>query len=177
MTAATTLRPPVAVYREEQNFSWWVYVLLALMAAVGAGFLAWHGRPPDPRPVGAGWSGQVPLAVAIGLVVPSVLVVGVLRMTTLVMPTECRVWFGWVPTYQHAVPLAAIRRIEVVRYRPIAECGGWGIRRGPEGERVLNARGDQGVRLWLEDGSRLLIGSQRPEELARALEQARRTAT
>jgi hypothetical protein len=37
---------------------------------------------------------------------------------------------------------------------------------------VLNARGDRGVRIELADGSRLLVGSQRPEDLALALERA-----
>lgn len=38
------------------------------------------------------------------------------------------------------------------------------------GENVaLNARGDRGVRLMLTDGRRVLVGSQRAEELAAAL--------
>ena len=65
-------------------------------------------------------------------------------------------------------------RLEVVSYRPLADYGGWGIRSGRDGERVLNARGNRGVRLDLADGSRLLIGSQRPEALALALERALR---
>ena len=109
---------------------------------------------------------EIPLALAVGLIVPSVLVMGVLRMTTEVTPAELRVWFGWIPTYRKAVPIGAITAMEVVRYRPIRECGGWGIRNGPDGERVLNARGDRGVRLQLQDGTRLLIGSQRPDDLA-----------
>jgi hypothetical protein len=39
---------------------------------------------------------------------------------------------------------------------------------------VLSARGDRGVRLLLTDGTRLLIGSQQPEELAAALTRAMR---
>jgi len=72
------------------------------------------------------------------------------------------------------VPITGIVRYRVVQYRPILDYGGWGIRAGRDGERVLNARGDRGVRLELADGSSLLIGSQRPEELAETLERARR---
>ena len=95
-------------------------------------------------------------------------------MTTEVTPTEVRVWFGWVPIYRRAVPITNIHAIEVVQYRPIVDYGGWGIRAGRDGERVLNARGNRGVRLELADGTRLLIGSQRPEELAETIERARR---
>lgn len=47
----------------------------------------------------------------------------------------------------------------------MARHGGWGIRLAPGG-RAGNARGDRGVLLTLGDGHALLIGSQRPEELA-----------
>jgi hypothetical protein len=60
----------------------------------------------------------------------------------------------------------------VVNYRPLADYWGWGIRKGRDGERVLNARGNRGVWIDLADGSRLLVGSQRPEDLASALERA-----
>ena len=49
-------------------------------------------------------------------------------------------------------------------YSPLAEYGGWGIKWGRSGL-ALNARGDRGVRLTLTDGRRVLVGSQRPEEL------------
>jgi hypothetical protein len=101
-----------------------------------------------------------------------VLIVGLLRMTTEVCPTDLRVWFGWVPTYRRIVPISSIQKIEVVTYRPLADYGGWGIRLGRDGVRVLNARGNLGVRIDLVDGTKLLIGSQLPEDLARALERA-----
>ena len=60
--------------------------------------------------------------------------------------------------------------LEVKHYRPLIDYGGWGVCQGRDGEKILSARGDRGVRLRLADGSRLVIGSQRPEELALALE-------
>jgi hypothetical protein len=81
-----------------------------------------------------------------------------------------------VPSFRFAVPVSQIRAVEIVTYRPIRDVGGWGVRTGPEGERVLCARGNRGVRLHLADGTRLLIGSQTPEDLARMIDQARRTA-
>lgn len=174
MSMATAIHPPAAIYREEQNFGWWVYALLGLMAAIGV-LAAFSVRPTEPIDP-SGLKVEIPLVLAVGLILPSVLVAGVLRMTTEVVPSQLSVWFGWIPTYRRVVPVGEISSLEVVRYRPIRECGGWGIRTGPEGERVLNARGDRGVRILLRDGTRLLIGSQRPDELARALEEARAAA-
>ncbi len=50
-------------------------------------------------------------------------------------------------------------------YRPIMEYGGWGIRFGKSGK-VYNMSGNKGVQLVFKNGKRLLIGSQRAEELA-----------
>jgi len=173
VSLATALHPPTAIYREEQNFGWWVYALLAVMLLLTwAGTGRHHAVVADPAPPVHRLGLEVPVGLAVGLTLPAVLVVGVLRMTTEVTPIGVRVWFGWLPTFRRSVPISAIQRLEVVRYRPIRDTWGWGVRRGPDDELVLNARGDRGVRLHLADGSRLLIGSQRPEALASALHRA-----
>jgi hypothetical protein len=168
--------PPAAIYREEQAFGWWVYAVLAVLSLVLVGLgLAWaHHGPPGVVAPSSAWPVDLPLGLALGLALPAVLVVGVLRMFTEVTPAEVRVWFGWLPAYRRVVPIGAIKSVEVVRYRPIADCGGWGVCSGRDGECVLSARGDRGVHLLLTDGTRILIGSQHPEELAAALTRAMR---
>ncbi|AGA29169.1 hypothetical protein [Singulisphaera acidiphila] len=171
--ALAAFPPPVVVYREEQNFDWRVYAFIAV--AVGLLWFALFcsyvtGANPGVRDNDA--SPQLAVGFLVGLVLPVVLIVGLLRMTTEVSPTDLRVWFGWIPTYRRIVPISSIQKIEVVTYRPLADYGGWGIRLGRDGVRVLNARGNLGVRIDLVDGTKLLIGSQLPEDLARALERA-----
>lgn len=172
MSSVVTLQPPAAIYREEQNFAWWIYALLC-----GMGAMSWVGlslaRGAFPNHAVAIHNASIEFSLlAAGFGLPLLLTVGVLRMTTEVTPTEVRVWFGWLPTFRQALSLANVQRVEVVRYRPIADYGGWGLRKGRDGERVYNARGDRGVRLYLADGTKLLIGSQRPEELAATIEKA-----
>lgn len=67
----------------------------------------------------------------------------------------------------------AITSVQVRRYDPIREYGGWGIRVGRRG-RAYNMTGDRGVQLELRDAPPLLVGSQRPEELAEAIATKRR---
>lgn len=171
MSSVATLRPPAAIYREEQYFAWWLYVLLAVMVGFGSLSLVWNpigvraAAAPGPRL-------EIPVVLAIGLVLPSVLVVGVLRMTTEVTPADCRVWYGIVPTFRRAMPLDLVQRVEIVRYRPFHDHWFWGARTTRDGECVLTARGDRGVRVHFLDGTRVLIGSQRPEELAEVLRRA-----
>lgn len=173
--AVASFQPAAVVYREEQNFDWRAYALTALAEALVGLTLAWFYQRGHAPAVGGPVNELALRFLAVsGLCVPPLVVVGLLRMTTEVTPTDLRVWFGWVPTYRRFVAIGVIQRIEVVSYRPLADYGGWGIRTGRDGERVLNARGNRGVRLDLSDGTRLLVGSQRPEALAVAIERALR---
>jgi hypothetical protein len=168
--SVAAFQPAAVIYREEQNFAWWVYaLLLAVEVVLGLALTKVFGdvgNHPDRTPVGVG------IVLALAAASPVLIFIGLLRMTTEVTPSETRVWFGWIPTYRRVLPIGTIQRLEVVRYRPLVDFGGWGIRIGRDGERALNARGDRGVRLHLTDGTRLLIGSQNPEALALAIERA-----
>ena len=55
----------------------------------------------------------------------------------------------------------AIDRMYARTYSPLADYGGWGIRRGKSGL-AYNMRGRQGVQLELKDGPNVLIGTQMP---------------
>ena len=97
------------------------------------------------------WSPEFVLGLALGLGLLMVVIILLLHMTTEVTPTDLRVWFGWIPTYRRSVLVTTIVRLEVVSYRPVADYWGWGIRSGRDGERVLIARGNRGVRIDLAD--------------------------
>jgi hypothetical protein len=165
VSTVSAIPAPTAIYREEQLFGWWIYALMALMVTLA--FTFWMVRP-----VGDAKTYPYSIGILVGLALPTVFTVGVLRMTTEVTPGRLDVTFGWLPTYHRSIVVSAIKGVEVVTYRPIADYGGWGIRSGRNGERVLNARGNRGVRLTMIDGSKLLVGSQQPEVLASALESA-----
>lgn len=169
--SVAAIQPPSAIYREEQNFAWWLYALLGLMVALLALIIS---QRPDlgvgPAAGARSWGVQVPIYLLVGLVLPPVMLFGVLHMTTEVAAGACCVSFGWIPTFRRTVPLNQVRRVEVVQYQAIRDHGFWGVRRAADGECVYTARGDRAVRLHLRDGARVLIGSQRPEELAAVIE-------
>jgi len=77
------------------------------------------------------------------------------------------------PVWSRAVALKDIVRSDPRRYRPLVDYGGWGIRFGGHKKRAYNMSGNRGVELELTDGTHLLIGSQRPEELASAINTAK----
>jgi hypothetical protein len=165
VSSLLTLQPAVVIYREEQYFDWRIYSFIAVGESLtGFGLARGHVL-----------SLQFGLGLVLGFGLLMVLIVFLLHMTTEVTPTTLRVWFGWIPTYRRALPIDTVRSVEVVTYRPFADYGFWGIRSGRDGERALIARGNRGVRLELTDGSKLLIGSQKPELLAAAIDRSLRS--
>ena len=98
-----------------------------------------------------------------------VLTLNLLCQKTRVTDRDLVVSFGAVlPFYQRRFALPKITAAESATYAPLAEYGGWGIR-GWGRKVALNARGNRGVQLVLDNGSRVLVGSQRPQELVQAL--------
>ena len=61
-----------------------------------------------------------------------------------------------------------IESAEATEYRPLRDYGGWGLRISGKGK-AYNMRGDRGVQLVLKNGGRVLIGSQRDQELEAAI--------
>src|ERR1035438_2744120 len=59
-------------------------------------------------------------------------------------------------------------RVRPRAYGPVRDVGGYGVRWAARGI-VYHARGNRGARLVLASGERVLIGSQRADELARAI--------
>ena len=155
------------VYRDTQRTKpWWVWGLV-----LGLGALAWAtfvaqvgmGREVGPRPA-PDW-GVWLVAGVIGVGLPAL--VASLRLTFEVDDRELRCRFR--PLMRRRVPLDRIASAEVRDYRPILEYGGWGIRWAPRRGWVYSLSGDRGVQLVLTDGRRLLLGTDRPEQLSRAI--------
>ena len=72
------------------------------------------------------------------------------------------------PLTHKQIPFENRTSCQARTYRPIREYGGWGIRFSRKG-RAYNVSGNQGVQLTFKQGKPLLIGSQKPEELAAAI--------
>ncbi|MCR4438450.1 MAG: DUF6141 family protein [bacterium] len=69
------------------------------------------------------------------------------------------------------LPYSQLARWAACTYRPILDYGGWGIRYGRNGM-AYNVSGNRGVQLEFTSGKRLLIGSQQPEVIVRAMQAA-----
>ncbi len=72
--------------------------------------------------------------------------------------------------YKRKILFNEIAEAYVRKYRPIIEYGGWGLKGWKKSNRAYNIRGDKGLQLELLNSDRVLIGTQKPEELAKIIE-------
>jgi hypothetical protein len=79
-----------------------------------------------------------------------------------------------LPFANRTIAPAQIARWEARTYRPIRDYGGWGVRFGPRG-RAYNVSGNRGVEITLANGKRVLVGSQRADDLAAAIARIAKT--
>ncbi|MEJ7558575.1 MAG: hypothetical protein WKF66_09730 [Pedobacter sp.] len=67
----------------------------------------------------------------------------------------------------------SIQKSYIRVYNPISEYGGWGLK-GSKRNSAVNQTGSDGLQLVFKDGNKLLIGTQKPEEIAAALKKINR---
>ena len=93
-------------------------------------------------------------------------------MTTVVDAAGVHV--RYFPFLRKTFALADIVAWQARTYDPM-EYGGWGVRGWPDRYGwAYNVRGNRGVEIEFRNGHRLMLGSQRAEDLARAIEEAKR---
>jgi hypothetical protein len=97
-------------------------------------------------------------------------------MQTKVTREKLFVSFGLLPLIKFSYKLEDVLSCRVRSYQPVGEYGGWGIK-GSKQNRALNMRGSEGVQLEMRDKQgalwKLLIGSQKSEQLANAIRNAK----
>jgi hypothetical protein len=76
-------------------------------------------------------------------------------------------FFPFQTTFRY-YPWQQLSQVYVRQYQPIAEYGGWGLR-GFGRNRALNVSGNKGIQLETLEGAKLLIGTNKPEEVTEVL--------
>jgi hypothetical protein len=91
-----------------------------------------------------------------------------MRLKTLIKADGLYVqFFPFHFSYRH-FSWSQIDKCYVRAYSPIGEYGGWGLR-GFKKNRAFNVSGNEGIQLVFHDGSKLLIGTNLPDEATAAL--------
>lgn len=162
MESAAAPPPPVFTERQTLLRHWWGLLLLALVPALLPG-IVWLADSPTASSPTAAWLAPLLAVVVMGLVLS-------IRLETRLDAAGVHYRFWPLQLTARHQPWAAISRAYVRPYDPLGEYGGWGLK-GTRRHRALNVAGGEGIQLELADGTRLLLGTQRPTEARQALAQ------
>lgn len=146
------------IFEENQRFTqWWLWVILLSFPIMAFG-------PFDEKDVNYNH-------VLIGVALPLLFYLFQLRIKV----NEKGLHYQFFPVHlkSYTLKVEEIEKIESLQYKPLAEYGGWGIKYGFKGK-AYNVSGNKGVKIFLKNGTNILFGSQKHNELAKALKQVRK---
>lgn len=162
-------------YRERTWAPAWVVALLltACLAAAGAvGYELYNS--------GWGGDGSISMLGAVAAMAASLglpILIGMLfsRLDVEVLADRVSVAFGPLHLFRKRIPFSEIEAVRGLTYRPLREFGGWGIRpRG--GKTAWTIRGNQAVKVTLNSGKEVYVGSLFPQRLEERIRTAMRAA-
>jgi hypothetical protein len=159
------------IFREEQRFAAWLNLLvyLSMGLAVLLTIFALKKEYTEKGPLG---TQELLLTVIAGIGVPIAIAALFLFLKLITEVRSDGVYVRFLPFHIHFKRFASedLSEYYAREYKPIIEYGGWGIRYGLSGNgKAYNVSGNKGVQLVFKNGRRLLIGSQRDEELEQAI--------
>jgi hypothetical protein len=146
------------IFEENQKFTqWWLWVILLSFPIISVG-------PFDDNEINIYY-------VLIGLAIPLLFYIIELRIKV----SKEGLHYQFFPFHlkDHIIKLEDIEKFKAIEYSPLKEYGGWGIKYGFKGK-AYNVSGNKGVKIFLKNGLNIMFGSQRYNELAKALKQVKR---
>lgn len=158
---ATVQANPTVLFAESQRFTQpWLWALVLIPAGIVPLIIVFM---PHPKQLPAG-----PLAAVMAMMVLCVGIFFAATLTVSITPAEVHVRY---------VPFFVNKRIataEIASFVPQSYTvwqAGYGIHYSKYGW-VYNTSGNEGIQLFLRNGKKMLIGTQRPRDFASALAQA-----
>ncbi len=159
------------LFSEQQKFrQWWV---LLIFIAINAVFLSGVyvqvilGQQFGDRPMGDG-----------GLIITTFVILILtltflnFRLDTIIKSDGIYVRFFPIHIRYKHYGWESLQKCYVRKYSPVTQYGGWGLRFGFFGNgNAYNVSGDDGLQLEFGTNKKLLIGTNKPEELRTVLEE------
>ncbi|MBN2639647.1 MAG: hypothetical protein JXR65_11245 [Bacteroidales bacterium] len=176
--------PTRIYYKEEQSMRsspsiWALYV--GFLATVGIMAFGLYQQLILDKPFGNHPTSNANLEIifAVILVFFTAIIFFISRLKLITIIDEQGIKIGFFPHLMKVKSIAKekISRYEVRKYRPFIEYGGWGLhsrgKGGPIRRRrwgiAYNVKGNMGLQLYLKYGAKILIGTQNPSGIERAM--------
>lgn len=95
-----------------------------------------------------------------------------LKLTTEVRKDGIYYKFSPLNIRYHKIEIQDVKHYKIRKYRPLMEAGGYGIRYGIGGK-VYNVSGVMGIQFEMNNGKKILIGTQQPDLFKDAIDKVR----
>ncbi|MBD3903507.1 hypothetical protein NAL32_00395 [Chryseobacterium sp. Ch-15] len=148
-------------FTEKQRFTqWWLWLLLSAVMVYTI-----YNLIEDRQ-----YFSTLELTLSIALPILIIILFLSLRLETKIDEHGISVrFFPFQITFRY-YPWKNIKKAYVRKYSPLAEYGGWGLRQGLFGTgKAYNVKGNQGLQIILNDEKKVLIGTQKFEEMGKFL--------
>lgn len=152
-------------FRETQRLPKWLYWLIATPIAAVATWLFVQqillGKPVGDKPA-PDWF-IILYAASAAVILP--LMIWSFKLVTTIDQSAITYRLSPLHFRTKRIPWSEVQESFIRKYKPMREYGGWGLRYGFRNGWAFNMKGNMGMQLVLRNGKRILIGTQRPEEL------------
>lgn len=169
------METPALIFREDRRIrSPFVWIFLVVASSFVLGSLVWMVRQRlAMSPEATHGAMATPLYLAIVTLVVctwlcTMLFVALVTLQIEVTSAGLFVRFWPIQRKVRQIPLAGVTAIRAVRFRPLVDYGGYGVRRNRRSAAYLLGTGE-GVRIDYENGYHLLLETAHPWELEEAI--------
>ena len=158
-----------AYFDETQRFrQWWIYIVFAMVLASSIYTIVSIYPEAREEKSETAWI----MLISNGVLVPAAIfvLIRVFKLNTRIRKDGVYYRFFPLQLKEKFVAKEDIDRYEIRKYRPISEFGGWGVKSlGEKYGRAINISGNMGLQLYLKNGKKLLIGTQKTREIEKAM--------
>lgn len=142
----------IVFYEKQQFRQWWLWLLFLSLFA----FLLYKFIVQKDYGTIKNWQDCFPLVIPIGICI----LFWIMKMETTIK--EDGIYINFYPLLWKIkfYPWQIIENIDVIKYNALLDYGGWGIRIG-----AYNVYGNKGFKITFKSGNKLLIGTQKSEEI------------
>lgn len=153
------------LFTESQRFTqWWVWLIVIF--ACGVPFIIFVQQIILGKTVGD--NPMSDSAVILSLLIPVIFILLFYMMQLKTVITRETLSFRLVPFIKRTIPWKDIKSFKVINYGFV---GGYGIRFTMKYGTVYNIKGNKGLFVKLKNGKTMVIGTQKPNELEKVIQQ------
>jgi hypothetical protein len=158
------------IYQEEQKFGLWLRWLIYVSMGISV-VITVFALKKELAPEGSHDTWEMVLGGIVGIGVPIAVMALFLFLKLQIEVRPDGLYVRYLPFHIHfkRIDPEDLSEYYARQYKPIREYGGWGIRCSFRNGKAYNVSGNKSVQLVFKNGKRLLIGSQRAEELETAI--------